>query len=379
MNNLWSRIRFAALLFALPLVATAAVSANQWISSSSPISIESTVVSAKPALFGAQRNHTIALDANGMVQGRVAALRSNPNDGLSNMQVYFVQNGEIVKQVMTTANGSFIVSGLQPGAYTFVASGDKGFAAYGMHIVSYGEKGGDMIEVAALTPMTETLRQIIDRDVQGALASAITQAGDAEGAPIVASNRVALVNGNLVGNLFAMSGQTAGPEVNVYLIQNDAEVASAKTDANGSFVIPNVAPGVYGFIACGRGMFGAVSMEVVSGGAEVPVAIQEGGALPMDGATLQLGSVGDVFIVREQRNDEVEFLPIEEYTEFAPMTTDGGYMAAPGGGYYSPGVGPGFAGGSRLGRLALLGGAVAGIVALANDGDAAAGSNVNPN
>ena len=82
-------------------------------------------------------------------------------------------------------------------------------------------------------------------------------------------------------------------------------------------------------------------------------------------------------MVAQQDDNDVEFLPIEEFDEFGPMTFDGGF--APTGGQTAyVGGGPGFVGGSRLGRLAILGGAVAGIIALANDGDSGASSPVNP-
>ena len=321
--------------------------------------------------FGVERDHTIALDGNGMVQGRVAALKSNPNDGLSNMQVFFVQDGEIVKQVMTTSNGSFIVSGLEPGAYTFVASGGDGFAAYGLQIVPAGQPGGSMIEVSALTPMNDVLKGIIDRELDASIASSITQVEDTQGAPIKGSNLVTLVNGSLVGNLHGLYGQSAGEGVTVYLVDGDQEVAKAVTDENGSFTVPDLKPGVYGFVAAGKGMFGAVSMEVAGSVAEIPVSLQEG-----DGASLQLGASGDVGAA-QQDDSNPEFMPIEEFDEFGPMTFDGGFAPTAGQTTYAGG-GPGFIGGSRLGRLALLGGAVAGIVALASDGESGSASEINP-
>jgi hypothetical protein len=138
MKTQFQKLRTIALLAVLPLVATAAASAQQWMTDNSPLSTDGTtlVSTVKPGLSG--RMHTIALNRAGAVEGRVAAIDVNTKElqGLAGLKVFFVRDGKVAQQTTTSTDGSFVVEGLAEGGYSFVATGDAGFVAYGVHVVA---------------------------------------------------------------------------------------------------------------------------------------------------------------------------------------------------------------------------------------------------
>ena len=62
MKNKWKSIRLGAMLFALPIVATAAASANQWMIENAPIAVSSDIATTFDSI-NVKRNHTISLNA----------------------------------------------------------------------------------------------------------------------------------------------------------------------------------------------------------------------------------------------------------------------------------------------------------------------------
>ena len=76
MKNKWKSIRLGAMLFALPIVATAAASANQWMIENAPIVTSSDIATTFDSI-NVKRNHTIALNDSGNVEGRLATIESD--------------------------------------------------------------------------------------------------------------------------------------------------------------------------------------------------------------------------------------------------------------------------------------------------------------
>ena len=93
MKNKWKSIRLGAMLFALPVVATAAASANQWMIENAPIAVSSDVAATFDSI-NVQRNHTISLNDSGNVEGRLATIESGSKaNGLADLQVFLIQDG----------------------------------------------------------------------------------------------------------------------------------------------------------------------------------------------------------------------------------------------------------------------------------------------
>ena len=118
MKDFWKTLRLAAYVFALPLVATAAVSAHQFFQQDDTVSTvvvtPKTVESKESELVGLNgtfRQHTIANDENGQITGRVwfVDTESKEKAGLADTKVYFVRDGEVISQVYTDPDGTFDV------------------------------------------------------------------------------------------------------------------------------------------------------------------------------------------------------------------------------------------------------------------------------
>ena len=158
----WNLLKAGVLLFALPLVATAAVSASQWVNDTAPIDLNVEVAEIENNI-GVTRVHTVAINSGGAIEGRVASLEAEGTQGISDLAVYFMSNGKVVHEVATSSDGSFRVEGIKEGNYSFVASGENGFAAYGVKVV--GETAGiDSVMEAAAVSSGVAVKEILDNN-----------------------------------------------------------------------------------------------------------------------------------------------------------------------------------------------------------------------
>ena len=280
MKDIWKTIRLGVYVFALPLVATAAASAHQWMTDTNPVQVVDLPVATTVSdgeVINSMRQHTITADKDGIVRGRLISIdqTSLAAIGLGELKVYFARNGKIASETATTSDGSFEIEGLETGAYSFIAAGESGFAAYGINVVT-GDEGAEptMLEVAAVSPKFTAVREILKNRVPKSVADeivALADANDENPTPIKlkGANRVRIVDGNLVGNIVPIWGQNemvAGTYV--HIVKNDKQIAFAQVDESGHFKIPDIAPGVYDFVAAGPAGFAAVGFEAI----EEPVA-----------------------------------------------------------------------------------------------------------
>lgn len=380
MKNQWKTIRTGFLLLALPLVATAAASAHSWIVDSNPISIESSVAVLKTSAIGNERVHTVALNRNGAIEGRIASIdaTSKITTGISGLKVYFIQNGEVVKDSYTAVDGSFVIRGVAEGAYSFVAAGEGGFAAYGVQVVSddSGEYS-NVMEAAAVSPRFDVIRNILNNELPTAVANEILESsGVGSATEIVGSNKVLIESGVLSGRVVALDGSTNSVEgTKVHIIRNGSEVAEVQVDANGEFTVSGLEPGVYGFVAAGSSGFAAVSFEAVQlDDAAIPVSVEAGSALP-DMLEIRLTATQDGEAVGSQLADAgvaadngivYDSMPIEYASDSIAC---GGACGSAGAPAQSGGGGGGGGGYGRGGRLAIWAALGVGIAALATSGD----------
>jgi hypothetical protein len=66
---------------------------------------------------------------------------------LRRLNVFLVQNNEVVSQAPVSENGTFTFSSVAPGTYSFVAAGLEGFTAFSLRAVS-GQNVSDKSDVA---------------------------------------------------------------------------------------------------------------------------------------------------------------------------------------------------------------------------------------
>lgn len=267
MSKQWKAIRFVALMLALPLVATAAASAHSWMVDNSPISLEvPTPISLDVNTIGMERVHVVSLDSSGAIKGRIANIDggSENTQGIAKLKVFFIQNGEIVKESYTNSDGSFEVMGLPEGDYSFVASGQSGFAAYGVRVVTdHTGKYPNVMEVAAVASGVSTVKSIVDVDAIDADQDVEKELTKSNVEEFVGANRVQLVNGQLNGRVMAMTEGGPIGETVVHIIQNKERVAEVQVDESGAFVVPALEAGVYDFVAIGRGGVAVLAFEAV--------------------------------------------------------------------------------------------------------------------
>ena len=270
MKNKWKTVKLGLMLFALPLMATAAATAHQLMVDASPISLNIETPAAVDSAIGLARVHTVALNRNGAVEGRIASL-DGVNEGLAELKVYFVQNGEVISETSTNENGSFIAQQIPEGAYSFVASGASGFAAYGVRVVSDATgKLDNLMEAAAVSPSFDSVKQIIKDKLPAEVTDQILSTVVSDEDRVVGSNRVRLNNGQLQGSVVALLGDrdsVAGTYV--HIIRDNNQVAEVQADSSGSFMVSDLEPGVYDFVAAGPSGFAAVSFEAVQDEASV--------------------------------------------------------------------------------------------------------------
>lgn len=93
------------------------------------------------------RHHEVVIGADGTLSGRTR--RVHPQTGrptrLRRLNVFLVQNNEVVSQARVSENGRFTFSSVTPGTYSFVASGLEGFTAFSLQAVNAAAVADDRL------------------------------------------------------------------------------------------------------------------------------------------------------------------------------------------------------------------------------------------
>ena len=399
MKDFWKTIRLGLYVFALPLVATAAASAHQWITDADQIKVPelpATVSIADGAQAATLRQHTIQLDRDGVVHGRVVIIDQESREaiGLGQLKVNFVRDGEIVKQQVTTSDGSFAVEGLAEGAYSFIATGESGFAAYGVNVVSSDEaETVNVMEAAAVSPRFTAVKEILKNRVPREISAEIQAlaANEKTNLNVQGANRVQLDAGTLTGNIIPIWGKENVAGTHVHIIQNDKEIATVPVAEDGSFVVKDLAPGVYDFVAAGPKGFAAISFEAVGDGVQISTNM-EPAAFAAQTLDVGLTAPADGYYVAQSvdyaydsystgMGTDYAVAPIEYCGEAVGCGSAAGACCGAAGNFGGYGGccggGGGFFGGG-LGRLLGIAGLTVGIIALADDDDDAGPGPMSP-
>ncbi len=403
MNNQWKKMRLGLALFALPFVASA--SAQEW---DAPMASSEPAAAATETYLEGSRSHEVTLNRVGQLEGRITS-----GDQTGELNVYFVRDGKIVTRTTTQDGGYFIANNVSEGNYSFIATGRGGFVAYGVQVHAYDQATGvNAIEAATVSSGFSGIQRILKNSVPSQIAAEIRGVEQRDGAaePFAGSNIVKLVDGRL-------NGQVASVDLNrqpvygteVYIIQNDREIARTTADARGNFDVPNLESGIYDFIAAGSNGIAAIRFQAVDSESALDQTNGENTFQPVSfrktvasaaAASLQvcLTCEGDSGFVGEQidyaSNDAVivDSVPFDSTSPIEYASDSLGCGCAAGGscggsGSFS-GAGTGLlrggrlggggagaagllgGGGSGFGRLIGLGGLAGGIVAIATDSDA---------
>ena len=230
MNNQLKKLRLSLALFALPFVASA--SAQEWVAPAAP-----AITSAETQTYlEGSRSHSVTLNRVGQLEGRITS-----GDQTGELNVYFVRDGKIVTRTTTQDGGYFIAEGVNEGDYSFIATGKEGFVAYGVQVKPYDQVTGvNAIEAATVSAGYDGIQRILKNSVPSQIAAEISNVERREeSAPAFAgSNVVKLDDGQLSGQV-ATFNQNRQPVygTEVFVIQNDREIARTTADANGKFTV----------------------------------------------------------------------------------------------------------------------------------------------
>ena len=264
MNELWKTLRLAAYIVALPLVATAAVSAYQWTSPGDQSVNGNNVSATISTVVSVGRSHSIMLDKNNQLNGRIWSTDSDYKSHFNppNMTVMLYRAGKVVAQTTTDENGQFALSNVKPGIYSFVARGKDQFSTYAIRVESNdGSDAKSIFESITVMNRLTRISQAISSKTKPAESATVNDRVDLS---IRSGNRIELdEQNNLVGSLVATIKTSDLSANSVSLMRNGETIAEAKPAADGSFVFPNVQPGFYDFVTTGQNGAAAIGLEAV--------------------------------------------------------------------------------------------------------------------
>ncbi len=255
------------------------------------------------------RSHWIATNDDGNITGRISALAPDQSAAIpiARLDVTLLKKGEKIRFSATDDQGRFELEDVEPGVYTLVAAGQNGFLAYGVQVLPQLEEfdvleldaqvdpasakrryyvshfgipeGVEIqeelqIDAAAVPPEFETLERISQNFLPSATALSVGRDVDDLKAIDKATNIQGGFQfpldeaGNFNGRIQPIATERGEPakltEMNIFLIEDDLEVARVPVEENGDFKIEDVSPGVYSLVAAGKDGFAALSFELVT-------------------------------------------------------------------------------------------------------------------
>jgi hypothetical protein len=212
---------------------------------------------------------------------------------MNDIRVLFLQNGVIKARTTPGTDGVFKLA-LEPGVYAIVATGPRGYAAYGLQALA--PEATSVVHTAAFQEITDTLqintlaipsrdfgtakrlartyipRELLDKsdDAGGDGLGEETEAPPLEAAPETSldGHSVSVRDGVLLGRMRRLHPQTGKPlkirRLNAFLVQNNSVLAQASVNESGFFKFKNVDPGVYSFVAAGADGLAAFSFQAIN-------------------------------------------------------------------------------------------------------------------
>ena len=348
---------------------------------------ESVMFGDAPELKANIPARAVGLNEHGILEGEVVSIdaTSKSRIGMDGLNVFFVQDGKVIKQTKTGPGGSFEIMGIDEGAYSFFAAGRSGFTAHGVYVTGREAASAQSVLTASMASANcYGIQQLLKNNVPAQVASTVMVAAEkaGQGASLEPATQVMLNNGRLTGSVYSVASQTQSVSgIHVHIIQGDQSIAQVQTDDLGKFVVPDILPGVYDVVAAGEQSFAVARFEAI-GRSSVMTQVSYRKAAELEITLIQDGNGGDGATTRG--NDLVVEPSFEEAGQFAGESTalggaSGGSSGAAGnfsnfsgggvvrGRFGGGGRGYGrFGGGVGAQRLLLLGGLVGGLSAIDN-------------
>jgi hypothetical protein len=337
MKELFSVLRLAVYVLALPLTVTAAASAHQWMSGSVRAEAQS-----------ATATNVIRLTESGMLRGVVHTYAGSGKVAVGNSVVSLLQGDKVIARVNSGIDGAFSFSNIEPGRYSFVSASREAISSFGIEVVAADAEEGQSALRAFAAPRTSVLEGFASSAGQSAAVSA-TESSD-EIQVLQAVDSVELIGGKLQGKVASFNGTVGGNTV--ALISGNEVVAEVTTDEAGAFAFTDVAAGFYTLVARGAGGFAAIALQANDGSAVAPAetvytslaAFQDEATMTMTDSPVEYEIVEEIVSV-----ETIEETPVAGVPGY-------GYGSAAGfGGGGDFGAGGGMGGFGGIGQLIGLG------------------------
>ena len=241
--------------------------------------------------------------------GAIAGTVTNEASGvpIPGASILVLHNFTIIDSALTDANGNYSIIGLAPGNYTVIANAPNfSIAIVGGTVTANNTTIVNFALKADLGKIFGTVTDATTSPIPGAtiqvrnsfvvVETALTDANGNYNFPnlppgtysvtvsapgfqrqvkiaTVTSNQVTVVNFALNSNPGIISGTVTDavttnpiPDATVAIFQGTTFIDSALTDVNGSYIIPDLAPGNYTVLAIAQGYQAAFSAEIVIAG-----------------------------------------------------------------------------------------------------------------
>lgn len=346
---------------------------------STPVPAVDSVESADPQVLQ-KRSHDVALHPDGSLTGQLSRV-GGADGGLvpaADVEVRLIRQGRTVAFARTNAEGQFSASGLLPGAHALVASGENGYAAYGLRLVPSSESSEANDKLHLLTAVTNPrdfpiIKRLISERFQPVIVAGRTAPnpvtalpqmgpityGAGEAATTIHHHQVQLTpEGSLTGQINTMDPADGHldqvSDLTVYFIADNTLIASARVNPDGSFVVAGLTPGLFSVVAVGADGVLAFGVDVMGAG------IANAGEFKLT-SILEMGGLAGATV------SPTNFASVVEPPGTAPgVAPPEGALPAPFGGPMGSGMmgggggamgGGGAAGGGGGGLGLLLGGA----------------------
>ncbi len=287
--------------------------------------------------------------------------RVTSTGGFANAQrttVRVVRNGRIVQSRRVGEGGVAQISEVAPGAYTVLANGSEGFAAFGSYL---GDIAHTVTPRVGLVPQGDSL--LVHSLIRTHLRSG-TGGNLPAGAHDPVSSDSSFANsdfelqadGTTKGQIIRATphSQDNQPIADMYVafVRNGQVVAESRSDSNGEFTASGLSEGIYSLAVAGEGGFAVFSAGVMQPDAHVQVrtrrfefvAVRQGSSV----AAVVPADPADAALFNQPPTS-----PSNEGPSEAGM--GGGFGGGGAGGGGAGGGGGGFGGGGLLGALAGVG------------------------
>ena len=202
----------------------------------------------------------LSMDETGRISGQVRRLSSASNLGLplDAMRVSLVRKG-FRNQFETNSSGRFTFSVPQPGRYTLIVQGKDCYSVFALHILEKSRAANLLSEIEV--PVHLNWNDELHRRVQSQVMPNVSWTED-EYLDGIDSGRLDNLSmsvasdpaGNLIGNIRSALPRAEMMDystTNLFISSNGTEVKRLTANRDGSFMVPGLATGHYGFVAVG--------------------------------------------------------------------------------------------------------------------------------